>query len=553
MLDLNGAVEQDFPLALEPGPDGTVTPPARDPQRAGYRFAGWFTDSAGEIPFDFANTVVTELIEVYAKWEAISWGLTFWLNDGTGEQFAAQSVLDDFYARWPTPPSRAGYGFAGWFTDAEGTPDAAFTFDLPVTLDKDLYAKWDAENYYIHYSRNYAEGAIESLPVSFGATLLPEALPAPQREGYAFGGWYERPECDEEASWTGGVINADKTVYAKWMAQTYTVIFDAEGGSISGSETVSQQISHGQRAVPPVFSPTNTGNNNFAGWAATAGGDALDFTSDAAIITEDTTFHALWTPLPTYTVTFNAQGGTISGAETLPRTVIHGQRVIPPAAPPMRLGYSFTGWYENATGGAPVDFESAAVITETKTFHAQWKQVFTVTLVNPITQTQVTSMVLSGATYALAKPEEWEGELEGWYDNAAFGNKLHDPTATIAAVTENKTLYARPTAVTVTFTWSDSGSANYIAFKAPVSDPPPLTDSDSRFGGITGSLAVPKSTYGYTRIITVLSSSTVTLPNMIGLFDSSLLRWRRDASTTYANDNPTIQVFDNMTFTAYRL
>ncbi len=47
---------------------GTVMQPT-DPEKEGYRFKGWFSDKELKNEFDFTNTIITEDITLYAKWE----------------------------------------------------------------------------------------------------------------------------------------------------------------------------------------------------------------------------------------------------------------------------------------------------------------------------------------------------------------------------------------------------------------------------------------------------------------------------------------------------
>ena len=53
----------------------------------------------------------------------------------------------------PTNPSKAGYVFYGWYTSAETLSSTAYNFDIVVTKDITLYAKWvDSVVGYIAYS-----------------------------------------------------------------------------------------------------------------------------------------------------------------------------------------------------------------------------------------------------------------------------------------------------------------------------------------------------------------------------------------------------------------
>lgn len=61
--------EKEVYLTKKIQPDTTVKKPD-DPTRAGYKFAGWYTDPTFETEFDF-DKILNDNMEVYAKWEAI--------------------------------------------------------------------------------------------------------------------------------------------------------------------------------------------------------------------------------------------------------------------------------------------------------------------------------------------------------------------------------------------------------------------------------------------------------------------------------------------------
>ncbi|MDR0382196.1 MAG: S-layer homology domain-containing protein [Oscillospiraceae bacterium] len=61
-------------------------------------------------------------------------------NSQGGSAVAAQSVARNGTATRPANPTREGYTFAGWYTDAAGT--TAYDFATPVTATTTLYAKW---------------------------------------------------------------------------------------------------------------------------------------------------------------------------------------------------------------------------------------------------------------------------------------------------------------------------------------------------------------------------------------------------------------------------
>ena len=73
-------------------------------------------------------------------------------------------------------------------------------------------------------------------------------------------------------------------------------------------------------------------------------------------------------PIPTYTVSFDANGGTVSPADAV--TDKDGKLAELPT--PSRVGYKFKGWYTAATNGTEVTVDT--VYTEDTTIYAQWKR-----------------------------------------------------------------------------------------------------------------------------------------------------------------------------------
>ncbi len=149
---------------------------------------------------------------------------TVTFNVDGGSAIANQTVLNGKSATKPADPTRSGYVFVGWYADAEYK--TAYAFDAtPVTANTTVYARWIAESvtgkeFTVQLNANY-EGAptLESV-VTKGCKLL--ELPALQREGYTFGGWWFSTEsdgnklsfkCDENT-----VLDANTTLYALWTA-----------------------------------------------------------------------------------------------------------------------------------------------------------------------------------------------------------------------------------------------------------------------------------------------------------------------------------------------
>ena len=114
------------------------------------------------------------------------------------------------------------------------------------------------------------------------------------------------------------------------VKDVFTVTFDSNGGS-----TVEpQEVVDGKTATRPA-DPTKEGYT-FAGW--TLNGESYDFTDP---VTSDIELVAQWTDATRYTVTYNANNGTLIGASSV--TVIPG-RAVQLESSATRDGYIFMGW-----------------------------------------------------------------------------------------------------------------------------------------------------------------------------------------------------------------
>lgn len=124
------------------------------------------------------------------------------------------------------------------------------------------------------------------------------ALPIPTKTGYTFDGWYENqdftgnPVADVPTDSTG-----ELTFYAKWTANTYTVIFDANGGSVDPTSAVTVA---GKLTSLPI--PTYDGYN-FLGWYTQKdGGEKV--TTDT-VFAMDSTIYAHWSNIPVTSLELN--------------------------------------------------------------------------------------------------------------------------------------------------------------------------------------------------------------------------------------------------------
>lgn len=142
-----------------------------------------------------------------------------------------------------------------------------------------------------------------------------------------------------EPSYTTSWVEVDSaTLSVTTNEVSCTLTYDLQGGS----GDFPPQTSSGSGAVSftlPSGIPTKAGYT-FGGWATSEGG-AASYSAGASIsVTGDTTLYAVWYAA-TYTVTFDAQGGTVSPTK---QTVTAGQ-VYGELPTPTRTTGTFGGWY----------------------------------------------------------------------------------------------------------------------------------------------------------------------------------------------------------------
>ena len=111
--------------------------------------------------------------------------------------------------------------------------------------------------YTISFNANGGSGAPSSITKKhFTNATLPTATPS--RTGYTFKGWGTSSSTSYAAYQPGSTFytNASMTLYAVWSAKTYTISYNANGGSgVPGSQTKY----HGIKLLIPSVEPTRNG------------------------------------------------------------------------------------------------------------------------------------------------------------------------------------------------------------------------------------------------------------------------------------------------------
>ena len=232
---------------------------------------------------------------------------------------------------------------------------------------------------------------------------------------------------------------------------TYTVIFNANGGSVS---QISKEVTSGQKYdVLPI--PYWEGYT-FEGWYTSADGGTQVTAATTVTLTENHTLYAHWTekPIRTYTVTFDPNGGSVSQSSKI---VTSGQKYgnLPI---PSRNGYIFDGWFTSSRGGTQVTVVTTVSLTGNQTLYAHWTEesirTYTVTFdPNGGSVSTSSKKVTDGSLYGtLPTPTRSGYTFDDWYTSPTGGVRM--TSNTIANLTSDQTLYAH---------WSKENIPSYFS------------------------------------------------------------------------------------------
>ena len=340
------------------------------PKRTGYTFLGWSTnpeattpeykvttESDGRwsiidgdfCPYDNVNGGGKGPVNLYAVWSAKSCTVILSHNGGPGESEQITAVYGQ-----PMPesedlvaPTWKGHDFNGYRQSASADP-TIFYYDANMksvrNYDQDrenysIFADWsdhttkvvfDLQGGILYY------GATE-VNATYGKDMPTEGVGVPQRQGYTFGGYYNKPNGAGTQYYTASMTSArtwniderlldpqvtEVTLYAKWIANTYTVTLNKQGGT-GGSSSVT--ASYGQPLPSGLTAPTKEGYE-FKGYYSSQNQEYAEsigqdydgkqyYDKDMNGVepwdkTQATTIYAHWAPA-TFIVTFDGTNGAI--------------------------------------------------------------------------------------------------------------------------------------------------------------------------------------------------------------------------------------------------
>ena len=282
--------------------------------------------------------------------------------------------------------------FLGWkYGDVTYTSESVWNVADNVTVTPDWEAKDQVTVVFMD-----TDGSTINKTIYEGQDLTD--IPTPKaKTGYTVDSvWYTDEACTQTAVFTS--VQAGFTVYAKATANTYTVSYDANGGSVS---TLTQNIAFDSEYT--LVTPTHEkGYMRFDGWEMESG--HILALNGKWTITESISVTAKWTDTrATYTISF-----VQAGQETKTFEVKEGESFTEIPTPVEKAGHTVewdTKDFTNISGNMTV-----TAIEKAKTY--------TITLNakgGDVTQTTIT--LVYGQTYELPTPTHSSDVFVSWTYN----------------------------------------------------------------------------------------------------------------------------------------
>ena len=300
------------------------------------------------------DSVPAEVTKLTAQWTAPTYAVTLNTNGGTINN---GNVTEYIYGVGATLPAAddmtyTGHTFKGWYDNEGLTGDPVTAIGGTEMGNKEYWAKWEINQYTITFD-TAGGSAIAPITQDYGTAITAPADPT--REGYTFAGW--------DTAIPATMPAHNMTITAQWTVNQYTITYDLDGGTAEGNpDTYTVETD-----AFTLKNPTRPGYT-FTGWSGTGltGEDNLTVTIPKGS-TGNRSYTAHWS-LNTYSITYDLNGGTVSGNPDF-YTVESAAITL---NPPTRTGYTFIGWSGTDLSGSDnltVTIPTGSIVNRSYTAH----------------------------------------------------------------------------------------------------------------------------------------------------------------------------------------
>ena len=374
----------------------------------GWTFAGWNTKADGSGTSYGNQASVLNLtstnngsVTLYAQWTQNKYNITYNLNGGTMNGSSSNITISNAgtydSSSYQIPnyvPTRTGYTFAGWYDAASGGTkyiNAYTSVTNPITgartfnkaTSTTFYAHWTVNKYslVVNLGSSGANAFVSSMPtitietsagtlsssiitsktgsvtisnINYGDSVT-ITVSVPSGSSYYLSNSSTLPSTVAKQVSVSSTItkNASNTqTLSFYLTQVYTISYNVNG--MSGTLPSSQLVYYNKNIVLATNNLTSSGYSP-DGWRlnSTTG---TKYASGASYnnVKANATFFADKTA-NSYNITYNPNSGTMNGSTSnivVSNAVKYNSDSYEvPSYVPVRTGYTFLGWYDNATSG----------------------------------------------------------------------------------------------------------------------------------------------------------------------------------------------------------
>lgn len=291
-----------------------------------------------------------------SNWKGLTLGGKDYSLSGSSGTYSSYSFTDST----PSAHTKSIGAYCGFQFSSSGsnyTDSDTFNYTVP------------AKKFTLTFNANGGTCSEASRSVTYNTAY--GTLPTATRTGYTFKNWYTAASGGTAVSSTTKMGSANTTIYAQWTAKSYTVTFDANGGT---TPTASKSVSYGS-TYGTLPTPTWAGHN-FDGWYTASAGGTQKTSSTTVSTNSNHTLYAHWSDGDVL-VEFDANGGTSD--ITQKSVTLNGTYGELPT--PSRRGYGFLGWYTADTGGSLVESGTTVTTNVAHILYAHWKVLATAHLI----------------------------------------------------------------------------------------------------------------------------------------------------------------------------
>ncbi|MBO4858562.1 MAG: InlB B-repeat-containing protein [Treponema sp.] len=324
--------------------------------RNGYKFLGWSVNgnliSSG---YKVSGNVV-----LTAEWQLESYTVEYKLNGGTNSTSNPTYYTFETQSTTLSSPVKTGYDFVGWFAFEDFSGSSVGSIGGGTTGAMTLFAKWTPTEYAITYNLDGGTNA-EGNPSTYTIETETITLATPQKEGFAFGGWFTASSFTGSAETTIEKGNTgNRTYYAKWLKEC-TVQYTTDHGT--APEVII--IGEGQTFTAEQLPDLTSEDYYFSGWYD--GETRVEAYS--YVVTGDVTLTAKWSDKCTVSyvsahgtapTSFAVESGTTLTSDNLPTL--------------KEKGWKFLGWYTSSSYANDDRAGSGQSITTSITLYAKWEE-----------------------------------------------------------------------------------------------------------------------------------------------------------------------------------